>query len=39
MEKNKQWKNELLMETLRSKSCKTFLELAKNTRLNLLERR
>lgn len=39
MEKNKQWKNEMLMETLRSKTSKTFHELAKNTRLNLLERR
>lgn len=39
MDKNKQWKNELLMEQLRAKSLKTFQELAKNTRLNLLERR
>lgn len=39
-EKNKQWRMESLMESLRSKSnTKTFLELAKTTRMSLLEKK
>lgn len=39
-EKNKQWRMESLMESLRSKSnTKNFVELAKTTRMNLLEKK
>lgn len=39
-DKNKQWRMESLMESLRSKSNnKTFIELAKTTRMNLLEKK
>jgi hypothetical protein len=37
-DKNKQWRMESLMESLRAKSnTKTFTELAKTTRMNLLD--
>ncbi|CRL02750.1 CLUMA_CG015829, isoform A [Clunio marinus] len=36
---NKKWKHELLMENLRAKSSRSLMEIAKSTRLNLLERR
>ncbi|KAG5673509.1 hypothetical protein PVAND_003551 [Polypedilum vanderplanki] len=40
VEKNKQWRMECLMENLRSKqSSKSFLELAKSSRMNLLEKK
>jgi len=40
VDKNKQWRMESLMESLRSKpSQKTFLDLAKATRMSLLEKK
>lgn len=38
-EKNKQWKNEALMESLRAKNLKSFSELSKSMRMHLLEKR
>jgi hypothetical protein len=38
-DKNKMWKMESLMENLRSKTSRSFVELTKATRLNLLEKR
>lgn len=39
-DKNKQWRIESLMESLRAKSnTKSFVELAKTTRMNLLEKK